>query len=175
MDILFALAVAVSLSMDAFAVAISCGIDVCDFCFAHSLKVGLYFGFFQFVMPVLGYLLGSGIRDLIQVYDHWIAFFILSVLGGKMIYEAFKHKDEAKDIKGACAKTKLAAPRLIVLAIATSIDALIIGITIALTGREILKTSAIIGIVCFFFRLRAECLENFAKKPSAGTQRLSAA
>jgi putative Mn2+ efflux pump MntP len=147
MDFLFALAVALSLSMDAFAVAISCGISVHDFRFIHSLKIGLYFGVFQFGMPVLGYLLGSGIRSLIEKYDHWIAFIMLAFLGGKMLYEAFAGKDEEEE--NCCAKARLTAGRLTVLAVATSIDALIIGITIALTGREILFTSAIIGITCF--------------------------
>lgn len=162
MDFLFAFAVAVSLSMDAFAVSVSCGITVSDFRFRHTLKVGLYFGLFQLGMPIIGYYLGIGVRNLIESYDHWIAFVMLAFIGGKMICDGVADKKE--DAESCCAKAKLSTGRLLILAVATSIDALIIGITIALTGKEIFLTSAIIGAVCFVFSVCGGMLGRFLGK-----------
>lgn len=163
MDFLFAFAVAVSLSMDAFAVSVSCGITVSDFRFRHALKLGLYFGLFQLGMPIIGYYLGISVRSLIESYDHWLAFIMLAFIGGKMVYEGLADNKE-ENTESCCAKTKLAAGRLLFLAVATSIDALIIGITIALTGKEIFLTSAIIGAVCFVFSVCGGMLGRFLGK-----------
>lgn len=167
MDFIFAFAIAISLSMDAFAVAVSCGIIVGDFKLKHSLRLGIFFGLFQFGMPILGYLLGNGVRGFIEAYDHWVAFVMLAFIGGKMIWEAFDNKSEASDCCAAnccAAKTKLAAGRLLLLSVATSIDALIIGITIALTGREIFLTSAIIGTICLCLSVAGGMLGRFLGK-----------
>ncbi len=153
MDIISVFFIAVALAMDAFSVSITSGMILKKPHGGAMFKIGLFFGVFQFVMPCLGYLLGSAFSVLISAFDHWIAFILLAFIGGKMIYEALSEKDEEENIKNPL-DNKL----LTMLAIATSIDALAVGVTFATMGMGVvspctlaqtalLQASGIIGIV----------------------------
>ena len=113
----------ISLSMDAFAVSIATGISLKDLRFRHAAKVGLFFGGFQFLMPVLGYWAGSQVSSYIESFDHWIAFGLLAIIGGKMLIESIRPNEKEEYVDPT------ATGKLFILAIATSIDALAIGIT----------------------------------------------
>ncbi len=139
-----ALGYALSLAMDALAVSISMGISVPGFKVRHGVKLGLYFGLFQFAMPVIGYFLGRSIASYIQAIDHYIALGLLGFIGIKMIIEALRAEDEEAG-SGDPLKAKL----LVILAVATSIDALVIGVTLAITGEPLWLNASVIGIVCF--------------------------
>lgn len=151
MDILTLLLLAVGLSMDAFAVAICKGLAMKKLTFKQMLIVGAWFGGFQALMPLIGYLLGSRFVKFISAVAPWIAFVLLLLIGGNMIREAIKN-DEDED----SATDALGFKTMLVMAIATSIDALAIGITFAcvpvaiITANEFLNTLlavAIIGVV----------------------------
>ena len=132
--------IAVSLSMDAFAVSICKGLSVRKVSLAHALTCGIWFGGFQFLMPVLGYYSAVSFRDYITEYDHWLAFFLLLYLGINMIREA----NEACHVKKDYSVKEMA-----VLAIATSIDALAVGISLAFLNTDIWFASILIGVVTF--------------------------
>jgi putative Mn2+ efflux pump MntP len=136
----------VALAMDAFAVSICKGIKMPKLRKLHIVIIALFFGGFQMLMPLIGWLLGSQFVQYISKFDHWIAFALLAFIGIKMAIESFKHDDEC------CCKDeeKLDLKELVVLAIATSIDALAVGITFALyPDINILPSISIIGIVTF--------------------------
>lgn len=140
MNILLVLTYGISLSMDAFAVAICKGISLGKPKTRDALKVGAYFGFFQGVMPLLGYFLANTFRTYIEAFDHWIAFALLLFIGGKMIWECF-HPEEDE-----CCCDELSFKKMIALAIATSIDALAVGIAFSCDGMDILSDGWILGI-----------------------------
>ncbi|MBE5821947.1 MAG: manganese efflux pump [Clostridiales bacterium] len=132
--------IAIGLAMDAFAVSICKGLAMCKMSFKKANICGIYFGLFQGGMPLLGYLLGYKFQQSIESIDHFIAFGLLTIIGGKMIYEAIKGEDD--DI--SC---DTSFKEMIILAIATSIDALAIGITFAFLNVNILfAVSLIAGI-----------------------------
>ena len=134
--------IAVGLSMDAFAVSICKGLSVKKLSPKHALLVGVYFGGFQFLMPVIGYLLGFRFEHLITNIDHWIAFVLLAFIGGNMIKESFGKSEELNDDFGF--KT------MFLMAVATSIDALAVGISLAMVGSvNIWLAAAFIGICTF--------------------------
>lgn len=133
--------IAVGLSMDAFAVSVCKGLSVQKLEKKHALLVGIYFGGFQFLMPVIGYLLGVRFESLITSVDHWIAFGLLLVIGGNMIKESLGEAEKLDDDFGM--KTML------LLAVATSIDALAVGITFAFLQVRIIPAAAMIGITTF--------------------------
>ena len=133
--------IAVGLSMDAFAVSVCKGLSVKKVGVKHAALAGLYFGGFQFLMPVIGYLLGFRFENIIQNVDHWIAFVLLAFIGGNMIKESFSKAEEMNDDFGI--KTML------IMAVATSIDALAVGITFAFLNVSILPASALIGVTTF--------------------------
>ncbi|MBO5555737.1 MAG: manganese efflux pump [Oscillospiraceae bacterium] len=135
------LLIAVGLSMDAFAVSVCKGLSVSRLQPKHVLLAGLYFGGFQFLMPVLGWLMGYRFEALITSIDHWVAFVLLAVIGGNMIKESFSRGETLSDDFGV--KTML------LLAIATSIDALAVGITFAFLSVRILPAAALIGLTTF--------------------------
>ena len=142
---------AIGLSMDAFAVSICKGLSTKDVKPRHSLVTGLYFGLFQALMPMLGYFLGVNFQDAISSIDHWIAFILLSLIGISMIKES-RDDDEGDDSYDF--KT------MILLAIATSIDALAVGISFAILDVDILTSSALIGLITFClcaFGVKAGC------------------
>ena len=141
------LLIGVGLSMDAFAVAICQGLSMTKIRWGHALTVGLYFGGFQALMPFIGWMLGSQFADRIQQYDHWIAFILLVLIGGNMIREALSGDEE--DAAQAETDLRLDHKKLFLMAIATSIDALAIGVTFAFLETAILPAIGIIGCTTF--------------------------
>ena len=140
MELITVLLLAVGLAMDAFAVSICKGLAVRKVTTRTMVIVGLWFGVFQGVMPVIGYVAGSAFYDLISEYDHWIAFILLFLIGANMIREALSDEDEGVD-------DNLGFRTMLLLAIATSIDALAVGISLAMTGDGIVEPALIIGVV----------------------------
>ena len=138
------LLLAFALSMDAFAVSIGVGVKNRYFDIFLALKVGLFFGFFQGLMPLFGYLSNMGLGSTIESIDHWIAFILLSMLGGKMLYESFGENIE-DDIRQITNKL------LLYLAIATSIDAMAAGFTLNLLQLDPTISMIIIGVVTYIF------------------------
>ena len=143
MELLSVIAIAVGLAMDTFAVSIVTGAAYKQLHIRHTLRMAGFFGGFQAFMPVVGYLAGLTVRQYVSNYDHWIAFGILAAVGLKMIYESFKIKEERKTPNPANLVVVLA------LAVATSIDALAVGITISLITHAIALAVIIIGVVTF--------------------------
>lgn len=143
MSTLTIIILAVALGIDAFSVAIGIGAANNKKSWMPVWRLSLSFGLFQFVMPLIGWLAGSTLVEIIAGFDHWIAFALLFFIGGKMIWEGFeKEKDEEK------ADQTLGWP-LLMLSIATSIDALAVGFSFSLLKTPILVPSVIIGIICF--------------------------
>jgi putative Mn2+ efflux pump MntP len=143
LDILSILLIALALSADCFAVALSGSIYIKTFSFAPILRTAVTFGAFQAVMPALGWLAGRTVVNFISGYDHWVAFILLALVGGRMIWESFRHEGSKKQIdisKGIL---------LVTLAVATSIDALAVGLTFAFLGVNIAIACSIIGVVAF--------------------------
>lgn len=144
MNIAELLILAVGLSMDAFAVAVCKGLCMRRFRWKYALLVGVYFGIFQALMPLAGYFLASLFANRIQAYDHWIAFVLLGFIGGKMINDSFDKKDETTcDADGASFGVRVMLP----LALATSIDAMAMGITFAFLRTNIAAAVSLIGAV----------------------------
>ena len=134
--------IAVGLSMDAFAVSICKGLSVRKAEPRHSLIVGAYFGGFQALMPAIGYVLGRQFESLITSVDHWIAFVLLGIIGGNMIREALKGEQEELD-------DSFTFRTMLPLAIATSIDALAMGVTFAFLQVHIVPAVLFIGVTTF--------------------------
>jgi len=135
---------AFALSMDAFAVSVGLGVKSITFDKKLALKVALFFGFFQAFMPFIGYLASIGLGNFIESIDHWIAFFLLSFIGGKMLYESFEENTEDEI---SIITNKL----LLILAIATSIDAMAAGFTLNLLALNPFVSMILIGITTFIF------------------------
>ncbi len=135
--------IAVALSMDAFAVAVCKGLSIRRAGLKYSLTVGLYFGAFQGLMPLLGYLLGVNFQNTITSVDHWIAFILLGGIGINMIREAL-NKDEEENLDSS-----LTPRSMLPLAVATSIDALAVGVTFAFLKVSIVPAVSFIGVVTF--------------------------
>ncbi|RDU22047.1 manganese efflux pump MntP [Anaerosacchariphilus polymeriproducens] len=138
---------AVGLSMDAFAVSICKGLSLRKIQIKHIVVVGLYFGIFQGGMPFIGYLLGNQFSEKIVSVDHWIAFILLLIIGINMIKES--RKDEIDEIENNAENTGLEVKGMLLLAIATSIDALAVGVTFAFLKVNILPAVTFIGITTF--------------------------
>lgn len=138
--------IGVGLSMDAFAASICKGLNMRRLSAKNMLIIGLFFGGFQALMPAVGWILGKQFEVYITSVDHWVAFALLAFIGGKMIYDVF-HGDE----DGCCnEKTdKLDMKEVLTLAVATSIDALAVGISFAFLQVEILKAVSVIGVTTF--------------------------
>ena len=162
MELLEILIIAVGLSMDAFAVSICAGLSIRKLEFKKELIIGLYFGIFQGVMPLIGYFFGSQFADKIMAFDHWIAFLLLAAIGGKMIFDSFKKEGCPDRIcpvqmctdrecpNGERPKLKeisLKPMDMLPLAIATSIDALAVGISFAFLKVNILRAVILIGVI----------------------------
>ncbi|MBB6698368.1 manganese efflux pump MntP family protein [Clostridium algidicarnis] len=148
MSLLTIIITAFALSMDAFAVSITNGILIYDVKAKDALKTGAYFGLFQGVMPLIGWLLGIKFQDYITKIDHWIAFILLGFIGIKMIYESFQNKPiacENSENPRACLNSRT----MIMLSIATSIDALAVGVSFAFLKVPIVSSVIIIGIITF--------------------------
>lgn len=145
---------AVGLSMDAFAVSICKGLSVRRVRPKHMLICGLYFGGFQMLMPLIGYLLGVNFRSMIASVDHWIAFALLSLIGANMLRESFsKDKDENVD-------ASFGVKTMLLMAVATSIDALAVGVTFAFLEVSIVPAVSFIGITTFIFSAAGVLIGN---------------
>lgn len=138
------LLIAIGLSMDAFSVSICKGLTTKRFSWRMALVCGLWFGFFQALMPIIGYYLGAQFQEMIEAYDHWIAFGLLFLIGANMIREAVWGKEEEQD-------GSLGFKTMILLAIATSIDALAVGVSFACIQVKLWSSVIIIGITTFLF------------------------
>ncbi len=134
--------IAIGLSMDAFAAALCKGLCLRKVYFKQATLVGLFFGGFQALMPVIGWFLGKQFSKYIETFDHWIALALLGILGGKMIYEAFKEEEVSCNLA-------LDLKELTVMGVATSIDALVVGITLASLKANIFSAATLIGVVTF--------------------------
>ena len=143
MDLYEIIFVALGLSMDAFAVSVTNGMCVKRPGFAHSLWCGICFGLFQGAMPAIGYALGRGFEKWISAFDHWIALILLGFIGGKMIADSLKSRECEDRI------TELTLPVMLVQGLATSIDALAVGVSFAALSVNIVSSSAVICFVTF--------------------------
>ncbi|HIP38536.1 MAG TPA: manganese efflux pump [Desulfocapsa sulfexigens] len=140
MDIFFLLFIALALAMDAFAVALAAGAILHPVSKRQFFRLGFHFGLFQGFMPVLGWLAGRSIQSIISAYDHWIAFGLLAYVGGKMIHEAFADEEDTQKTDPTRGMT------MVMLSIATSIDALAVGLSLAVVGITIWTPAVVIGI-----------------------------
>ena len=146
MNLLTLLGIAVGLAMDAFAVAIGIGLNAQEVGLRKTLRLAWHFGLFQALMPIVGWLAGLSVERWISGVDHWVAFGLLAAIGGHMIYEALHGDEEAR-----ASRDPTRGVSLIVLSVATSIDALAVGLSLALLGVEIWWPAAVIGVVAFVF------------------------
>ena len=142
MNIFVILLTAVGLAMDAFAVAVILGSRMTESKIQRALQIGVSFGFFQMMMPIIGWLLGASLKQLITSFDHWIAFGLLAVIGLKMIHGSFHKENRAEE-------EALSHRRLLGLSVATSIDALAVGVTFAFLDYPVFIAATIIGVVTF--------------------------
>ena len=142
MGVLELLLLSIGLGMDAFAVSVCKGISMKKMDWKKAIIIGLYFGGFQALMPVIGYYLGSAFENLITNVDHWIAFILLGIIGGKMIKDSFG--DESENCND-----DVSFKTMFVLAVATSIDALAVGITFAFLNVNLVLAISLIGIITF--------------------------
>lgn len=142
MDLLTLLAIAVALAMDAFAVALVMGLTLDPLTGGHLFRLGLHFGLFQAFMPVIGWLAGLTLQRWIGAYDHWIAFALLVGVGGRMVYEAWREKEEGVPLPDLTRGLPL-----FMCCVATSIDALAMGLSLAFLGVSIWLPSLVIGLV----------------------------
>lgn len=149
----------VGLSMDAFAVSICKGLSMRKVNKKQCLVIGLFFGGFQALMPFIGWVLGSQFEQYITSIDHWIAFILLGLIGGKMVVEAIREKDEAVEVGKM--DPPLDLKEMFILAIATSIDALAVGITFAFLQVPIVEAISIIGITTFVISVIGVYVGNF--------------
>lgn len=147
--------VAVGLSMDAFAVSLCKGLNMKRLNYRHAVIIAAFFGGFQAAMPLLGWLLGRQFEQYITSFDHWIAFILLAFIGGKMLLEAFKGGDES-----TICNDQLDIKELFVLAIATSIDALAVGITFVFLRVSILPSITLIGFTTFILSVIGAVIGN---------------
>jgi len=147
MDLLTLIAIAVGLSMDAFAVAVASGIAIRELRVAHALRMAAFFGAFQAIMPVVGWFAGRGVAEWITPWDHWVVFAVLVLVGGKMILEAFRIEAAEKPTN------PFNVTVLLVLAVATSLDALAVGFSFAFLVAHILFPVVVIGVVTFAITL----------------------
>lgn len=146
MSFLEILLIGIGLSMDAFAVSVGKGLSVGRTRLRHALSVGLWFGGFQALMPLIGYFIGSSFASFVTEIDHWIAFGLLFLIGANMIRESVKNDDDNVD-------SSFSFRTMLVLAIATSIDALACGISFAFIGVKIWEAVLIIGLTTFILSI----------------------
>lgn len=157
MDTFSIVLIAFALSMDSFAVSVANGLTIKKLNLKKILIIASALAFFQALMPLLGWLLGIGVNDYIKEFDHWIAFVLLSFIGGKMIYEGLTKNENEKE-------TELKILTLFSQSIATSIDALAVGISFACLNLSITTPVAIIGVVTFGVALTGLYLGKFFGK-----------
>lgn len=150
MDGIVLVGIAFGLSLDAFTVALTSSTVTRDLGMKHGFRMALFFGFFQFLMPVLGWAAGTTFSGLIQGFDHWVAFGLLALVGGRMVWEGLPIQGNRDE--GACSDEKQDCTKLSVLfflSVATSIDALAIGLSFAMLKTDIILPSVLIGLITF--------------------------
>ena len=145
MDYIELLAIAVGLSMDAFAVAVSKGLSIRKLKFRYMVMTGLFFGGFQALMPLIGFFLGTQFENYLTSVDHWIIFALLSLIGVNMILES-RNKDDKTD-------DSMNLKNMTILSLATSIDALAVGVTFAFLEADIFAAVSVIGIITFLLSM----------------------
>jgi len=141
MDAITLTGLALALAMDAFAVALGTGAVLSSLTGRHLFRLGFHFGLFQALMPVIGWLAGLTIIQWVEAWDHWIAFSLLAIIGGRMVYEAFSDEEKAND------RDPTKGLSLVLLSIATSIDALAVGFSLSVIGVSIWMPALVIGLV----------------------------
>ena len=142
--------IAVSLALDAFAVSVSSGISIPGFGPRQAVKMGLWFGTFQFLMPLLGWLLGSSVSQYIEAVDHWVAFVLLGFIGGSMLWEAAQDIRRTRREGAVCPAGRQFGPKMMMMqALATSIDALAVGVSFAALSVNIWQAAGFICCVTF--------------------------
>lgn len=150
MDLITLLLIAVGVSMDAFSVAICKGLSMKSSRAGSCAIVGLWFGGFQALMPIVGYFAGIHFREAIESFDHWVVFALLGLIGVNMIREALEdQKEEPREL--SCDREELSAKRMFPLAVATSIDALAVGVSFAVLSVDIWSSALCIGLTTFVF------------------------
>lgn len=159
MALITILALAVALAMDTFTVCLATGIGLRNVRLSHTIRMAGVFGFCQFIMPVIGWTLGARAQKYIEDYDHWLAFALLAFVGGKMLWEAWNSRGEAKSECMAEGSTR--GTKLLLLGIATSLDALAVGLSLALLGQQIWFPALIIGLICFIISVSGMYLGTF--------------
>ena len=142
MDSLTLFGIAVALAMDAFAVALGTGMNLATLTGRHLFRLGFHFGLFQALMPIIGWLAGIGFQQQIAAWDHWIAFGLLAFVGGHMLWEAWSEDHEEKD-----SKDPTRGLSLVILSVATSIDALAVGFSLSVLGVSIWTPALVIGLI----------------------------
>lgn len=142
--------IAVALAMDAFAVAISTGIALQTVSARQTFRLSFHFGLFQALMPILGWFAGQSFADWMAPVDHWVAFTLLSVIGGKMIWDAFVPHSDIEDTK---ARDPTLGASLVILSVATSVDALAVGLSLSLLRVDVWYPALVIGIVAATFTI----------------------
>ena len=152
--------IGIGLSMDAFSVSICKGLTTKQFSWKMALTCGLWFGFFQALMPVIGYFLGAQFQEYIEAYDHWIAFGLLFLIGANMIREALMGKDSDDTVIEMEERPKQSIKTMLLLAIATSIDALAVGISFACIQVRLWSSVLIIGLTTFAFSVLGVSIGN---------------
>ena len=145
MSFVFILGIAVALAMDCFAITLGLACGPRGLTMKQAVRMAACFGGFQFVMPIAGWLAGDRLLGLIKSFDHWVAFGLLALIGGRMIYESFGMSEEEK----ACRPDQTQGSRLLLLALATSIDALAVGLSLGVVRTSILYPAVIIGATSF--------------------------
>ena len=141
MDWMTIFGIALALAMDAFAVALATGGVLNPLTGRHLFRLGFHFGLFQALMPIAGWLVGMALQQWISAYDHWVAFVLLAVVGGRMILEAFDEKED----KAVSDPTR--GFTMVMLSVATSIDALAVGLSLAMLRVSVWLPAAVIGVV----------------------------
>lgn len=149
----------VGLAMDAFAVSICKGLAMRKVNKKQAVVIALFFGGFQAIMPIVGWFLCKGFQNYIEAFDHWIAFALLAFIGMKMIIETLSEKEE--DVVVEKMDPPLEMKEMLMLAIATSIDALAVGISLAALDRPIVESATIIGVVTFIISIVGVYIGNF--------------
>jgi putative Mn2+ efflux pump MntP len=145
MSFVFILGIAVALAMDCFAITLGMACGARGLTMKQAVRMAAYFGGFQLIMPILGWLAGDRLLGLIAGFDHWVAFGLLALIGGRMIYESFEMTEDEK----ACRPDQTRGTRLLLLALATSIDALAVGLSLGIVRAGILYPAAVIGGTSF--------------------------
>lgn len=145
MNFFIVLALALALAMDAFAVSMGLSLSLSKMTRSQTFRLSFHFGFFQFMMPIIGWMAGRSLLDFIKAFDHWVAFGLLLVIGGKMIYESFGREEKRKMRRSDPTR----GFSLMMLSVATSMDALAVGLSLAALHAAIIYPAVIVGLVAF--------------------------